>query len=149
MPESAARINPLRPRVCTIRLCLGEPPLRGARVRASLLARVRFYPYMYAYSRKDTHIHAPVHATLVTLARTHPGGVETRHGSPSALLNPATTPSKREGYHQNPSIEHHWSRHVPVSWSRLATNSTNNPADSSNRATPREAAARTTSFVGE
>lgn len=148
MPESAARINPLRPRVCTIRLCLGEPPLRGARVRASSLARVRSSP-TWTCTVTRAHIHMRVHATLVTFARTHPGGVETRHGSQSALLNPAATPSKREGYHQNPSIEHRWSRHVPVSWSRLATDSTNNPADSSNRATPRKAAARTTSFVGK
>lgn len=65
MPESAARINPLRPRVCTIRLCLGEPPLRGARVRARL-ARSVFVPYVRTHTRS-----ADVYVSPGARARVH------------------------------------------------------------------------------
>jgi len=72
MPESAARINPLRPRVCTIRLCLGEPPIRGcARARA----RARS---VYARTRARVHIRRTRPHTaesLVALTRTTPGRV--------------------------------------------------------------------------
>jgi len=99
MPESAARINPLRPRVCTIYLCLGEPPLRGARVRADSLVLCSSLTRIRSYTRD---------ITLVTLTRTLWWGRDARYGSPTALLNPCGyLSSKREGYLRNPSVEHH------------------------------------------
>jgi len=161
MPESAARINPLRPRVCTIRLCLGEPPLRGARVRAGTHSpctrrshvHVTFTAQTHAgtYTRSHTymHLHPP---TLATLARTPRWGGNARIASWESVRPPQSLrlphpPSERVT--SKPKIEHHWPRHVPESPPRLVANPTNVLADSSDRATPRATRARTTSFTGE
>lgn len=158
MPESAARINPLRPRVCTIRLCLGEPPLRGARVRAgSLVLLHRSYIHVHS-QRRHIHTHAHTHTyihlrtTLVTLARTSWWGENARIASWESVRPPQSLrlphpPSERVT--SKLKIEHHWPRHVPESPPRLVANPTNALADSSTRATPRTTRARTTSFTGE
>lgn len=148
MPESAARINPLRPRVCTIHLCLGEPPLRGARVRADSLALCSSLTRTRPYTSRNTRAHNSI---LVTLTRTR-GGDGThvrRHGSPSALLNPCGYPVQERGLP--------WNRRLSTTdlamfpdpcrdWSRVRR--TASPIRRS-RPRLRAAHARTTSFTGE
>lgn len=113
MPESAARINPLRPRVCTIRLCLGEPPLRGARVRAGSLALYTTLTYTRTFTAQTlTYTHTCIRIYTYTLPswRSHVylGGVETRvqrHGSPSVLLDPCGYPiHQARGLPLNPKL---------------------------------------------
>lgn len=158
MPESAARINPLRPRVCTIHLCLGEPPLRGARVRANslvlcssltrILTRINAgtWAHTTAYSRD-------VHTYTLSGDETRRGAARCgvrRHRSPSTLLNPCGYP--RPG-------ERVTSKTRRLSTTDLAMfpdpcrdwSQTRRTASPIRRAKPRLHAvrARTTSFTGE
>lgn len=152
MPESAARINPLRPRVCTIHLCLGEPPLRGARVRADSLVLCSSLTRTRSYTRRNTRAH---NSTLVTLTRTYTSvGTRRAYGvmgaRPPSSTPAAAIPSKREGYLWNP-------RRLSTTdlamfpdpcrdWSRIRR--TASPIRRS-RPRLRAAHARTTSFTGE